>query len=100
MAPSATLSLKFQISIPKAVRDEQQWKAGQRFVFVPKGKGVLIMPVPELRELAGVVAGAKRDGFRDRKDRYCMLQNCIGSTSLLPPMQSFMPQQSSMAPTC
>lgn len=39
MAAIATLSSKFQISIPKAVREEQQWKAGQEFVFIPKGKG-------------------------------------------------------------
>jgi len=66
----ATLSSKFQISIPKAVRDEQHWQAGQEFVFIPKGKGVLLMPVPELEQLAGIAKGAKTHGVRDRKDRY------------------------------
>ena len=70
MVASATLSSKYQISIPKTVRDEQHWKAGQEFVFIPKGKGVLVMPVPELEQLAGVAKGAKRAGYRDRKDRY------------------------------
>jgi AbrB family looped-hinge helix DNA binding protein len=70
MATTATLSTKFQISIPKAVREEQHWKAGQEFVFIPKGKGVLVMPVPELQQLAGMAKGAKRDGYRDRKDRF------------------------------
>lgn len=70
MAASATLSSKYQISIPKAVRDEQHWEAGQEFVFIPKGKGVLVMPVPELEQLAGLAKGAKRAGYRDRKDRY------------------------------
>jgi len=70
MAATATLSTKYQISIPKAVRDEQHWEAGQEFVFIPKGKGVLVMPVPELRELAGLAKGAKRGSYRDRKDRY------------------------------
>ena len=46
MAASATLSSKYQISIPKSVRDQQHWKAGQEFVFIPKGKGVLVMPAP------------------------------------------------------
>jgi hypothetical protein len=27
-------------------------EAGQEFVFIPKGKGVLVMPVPELDQLA------------------------------------------------
>ena len=67
---TATLSSKFQISIPKAVREQQRWRAGQEFVFIPKGKGVLIMPVPELDELAGIAKGAVADNYRDRKDRY------------------------------
>jgi AbrB family looped-hinge helix DNA binding protein len=70
MAATATLSSKFQISIPKAVRVEQQWEAGQEFVFIPKGKGVLVMPVPELKQLAGIAKGANTGGYRDRKDRY------------------------------
>jgi AbrB family looped-hinge helix DNA binding protein len=67
---TATLSSKFQISIPKAVRDEQHWVAGQELVFIPKGKGVLIMPVPELTQLAGIAKGARKEGYRDREDRY------------------------------
>ncbi len=70
MAATATLSSKFQISIPKAVREEQRWEAGQEFVFIPKGKGVLVMPVPELQQLAGIARGARKDDYRDRKDRY------------------------------
>lgn len=71
MSSTATLSSKFQISIPKAVREELHWEAGQEFVFIPKDKGVLVMPVPKLSDLAGIAKGAKRkDDYRDRKDRY------------------------------
>ncbi|MCL2645120.1 MAG: AbrB/MazE/SpoVT family DNA-binding domain-containing protein [Betaproteobacteria bacterium] len=70
MNATATLSSKFQISIPKAVREEQHWQTGQEFVFIPKGKGVLLMPVPDLEQLAGIAKGARKDGYRDRKDRY------------------------------
>ena len=70
MTASATLSTKYQISIPKSVREQQHWEAGQEFVFIPKGKGVLVMPVPEFEQLAGLAKGARRDGYRDRKDRY------------------------------
>lgn len=70
MAATATLSSKFQISIPKAVREEANWKAGQEFVFIPKGKGVLVLPVPELGDLAGIAKGARKTGYRDRKDRF------------------------------
>ena len=70
MAATATLSTKFQISIPKAVRDEQHWQAGQEFVLIPKGKGVLVMPVPTLEDLRGMAKGADVEGYRDREDRY------------------------------
>jgi len=39
-------------------------------VFIPKGQGVLMMPVPELAQLAGIARGAQTDGIRDRADRY------------------------------
>lgn len=70
MAATATLSGKFHISIPKIVRKEQQREAGQEFVFIPKGKGVLVIPVPELKQLARIAKGTKAGGYRDRKDRY------------------------------
>lgn len=70
MTATATLSSKFQISVPKSVREEQHWQAGQEFVFIPKGKGVLLMPVPELAQLAGIAKGARKEGYRDRVDRF------------------------------
>ncbi len=70
MTATTTLSSKFQISISKAVREEQHWQAGQEFVSIPKGKGVLVMPVPELNELDGIAEGTRTDDYRDRADRY------------------------------
>ncbi len=69
MTQTATLSSKFQISIPKAVRSAQQWEAGQVFAFIPKGTGVLLVPVPDRAELAGLAEGATPDDYRDRSDR-------------------------------
>jgi len=31
---------------------------------------VLVMPVPELNQLAGIAKGARKDDYRDRKDRF------------------------------
>jgi AbrB family looped-hinge helix DNA binding protein len=70
MNATATLSSKFQISIPKAVREAQHWQAGQEFVFIPKGKGMMLMPVPTLEQLRGIARGAEPEGYRDREDRY------------------------------
>lgn len=70
MTAIATLSSKYQISIPKSVREEQHWQAGQQFVFIPKGKGMLMMPVPSFEQLKGIAAGADSSDFRDRDDRF------------------------------
>jgi AbrB family looped-hinge helix DNA binding protein len=70
MSDTATLSSKFQISIPKAVRVAQNWAPGQEFVFIPKGAGVLLVPVPTLDELFGIAEGANSEDIRDRNDRY------------------------------
>jgi len=67
---TAKLSAKFQISIPKAVRTTQGWHAGQIFAFIRKGNGMLLVPVPEAGELAGLARGAKAQGYRDRSDRF------------------------------
>ncbi|AMJ60477.1 AbrB/MazE/SpoVT family DNA-binding domain-containing protein [Bosea sp. PAMC 26642] len=69
MNARARLSSKFQISVPKSVRIAQAWQAGQEFVFIPKGTGVLVIPAPELDDLRGVARGARGNGYRDRKDR-------------------------------
>ena len=70
MSDTATLSAKFQISIPKAVRTARRWAAGQQFVFIPKGTGVLLVPAPAAADLAGIAKGANPNGYRDRSDRF------------------------------
>jgi len=67
---TAKLSSKFQISIPKSVRTTRHWQAGQEFAFIPKGEGVLLVPVPKIEDLGGIARGAKSDGYRDRADRF------------------------------
>jgi AbrB family looped-hinge helix DNA binding protein len=70
MTARAKLSAKFQISIPKEVRDALAWRAGQEFIFIPKGTGVIVMPAPELDDIIGLARGVKDRNFRDRKDRF------------------------------
>jgi hypothetical protein len=39
------------------------------FALIPKGEGILLVPVPKLDELRGLARGAKAEGYRDRTDR-------------------------------
>ncbi|MFN3547777.1 MAG: AbrB/MazE/SpoVT family DNA-binding domain-containing protein [Mesorhizobium sp.] len=70
MSATAMISARFQISIPKSVRDKRGWQPGQKLAFVPKNGGVMLVPVPELDDLLGIAKGADKTGYRDRNDRY------------------------------
>jgi AbrB family looped-hinge helix DNA binding protein len=70
MSETATLSAKFQISIPKAIRAAKGWKAGQVFAFIPKNGSVQLTPVPSRADMEGLARGADPEGYRDRDDRY------------------------------
>lgn len=70
MPATATLSSKFQISIPKSVREAKGWQPGQKLVFLPRDNGFILVPVPTADELAGSAKGADITGYRDHADRY------------------------------
>jgi AbrB family looped-hinge helix DNA binding protein len=70
MPETAPLSSKFQISIPKAIRTAQHWEAGLTLAFIPKGTGVLLVPVPKREALKGLAKGASATEYRDRSDRF------------------------------
>lgn len=69
---TAKLSSKFQLSIPKAIREQLQVKEGQQFVFVPRGHIIELVPAQHLQEargwLAGIGKGEEMD-YRDRRER-------------------------------
>ncbi|MDF1552649.1 MAG: AbrB/MazE/SpoVT family DNA-binding domain-containing protein [Deferrisomatales bacterium] len=65
---SVTLTSKFQICIPKAVRERLHLKAGQQFVFVTKGDTISLVPKRDIAELRGLLRGADPRGARDRSD--------------------------------
>ena len=39
------------------------------FAFIPKGEGMLFVPVKMIEELAGMARGAKPEDYRDRTSR-------------------------------
>lgn len=58
MADTTKLSSKGQFIIPKHLRDAHQWQAGQEFLIVDTGEGILLkakhpFPPSELDEVAG-----------------------------------------------
>ena len=66
---TATLSPKFQISIPKAVREQLNLHAGQQFVVLARGDSIVLAPKRSLNDLRGQLRGANTTGVRERQDR-------------------------------
>ena len=60
MAPKmeqVKISSKFQVVIPKAVRDSLGLRAGQRLQVVAYGDRITLVPVREIGEMRGFLAG-------------------------------------------
>ena len=67
--PTATLSSKYQISIPKEIRDSMNLKPGQKLAFLCIGKSVQLVPQPKLEDLLGIGKGGDPSNYRDRDTR-------------------------------
>jgi AbrB family looped-hinge helix DNA binding protein len=67
---TATLSSKYQLSIPKGIRDLLNLQAGQQFTVLVKGKAIELVPMRSLREMRGILKGANTQNYRDREDRF------------------------------
>jgi AbrB family looped-hinge helix DNA binding protein len=65
----ARLSPKFQLTIPKHVRDELGLHAGQKFAVIPNGKVIAFVPMISIDEARGLLKGADPTDYRDRSDR-------------------------------
>ena len=65
---TATLSAKFQISVPKDIRDALQLKPGQKLVFLNTGSSIKLLAQPKVAELFGLAKGADTGNYRDRDD--------------------------------
>lgn len=66
---TATVSSKFQISLPKEVREAMHIQPGQQFEFIPMGTILQLAPKTSIEELRGIARGANPSNYRDRKDR-------------------------------
>lgn len=65
---TVTLSSKFQVVIPRAVREALALAPGQRLAFVVKGRTMHLVPIGDVRSLRGRLKGASTEGIRDRSD--------------------------------
>jgi AbrB family looped-hinge helix DNA binding protein len=65
-----TISSKFQVVIPKPVREHLKLQPKQKLTVIEKDGMLILLPQVTLESLRGIATGAKLDDFRDKKDRY------------------------------
>ena len=65
-----TISSKYQVVIPKPVRERLNLKPKQKLTVVEKDKMLILIPCASLAELRGIAAGAKTEDYREKKDRF------------------------------
>jgi AbrB family looped-hinge helix DNA binding protein len=63
------VSSKFQIVIPKEVRDKVELEKGQVLQVVARRGVITLVPDRPLQHLRGFVRGMDSDGLRDEEDR-------------------------------
>lgn len=64
-----TISSKFQVAIPKAVRETLKLQPQQKLTVLEKNGMLILIPQRPLKTMRGIAAGAKSDHVRGKKDR-------------------------------
>ena len=65
----AIASAKFQVVIPKDIREETGLRKGQVFQVIAKGGVISLVPERPLSDLKGLAPSAQPSGFREKRGR-------------------------------
>lgn len=63
------VSPKFQVVIPKEIRERHGLKAGQEMQVISKGNLIALVPDRPLSAFRGILRGIPTSGYREKKDR-------------------------------
>jgi len=66
---AVTISPKYQVVIPKAVRSQMRLVPGQKVQVIAYGDRIEFIPLKPARELRGMLRGLDTTFERDREDR-------------------------------
>lgn len=66
---TTTISPKYQVVIPKDVREKLRLKSGQKMTVLVKGGVVYMIPEKPLESFKGFLKGMNIKGIREDKDR-------------------------------
>lgn len=65
-----TISSKYQVVIPKALRERLHLRPQQKLTVLEKDGMLILVPQVNIKTLRGIARGANVADYRDKKDRY------------------------------
>jgi AbrB family looped-hinge helix DNA binding protein len=65
---TSTISSKYQVVIPREVREQFGLKPGQRIAFIPFNKTLHVVIVSQIEKARGSLKGMNTDGYREEDD--------------------------------
>ena len=68
MESLTTISTKYQIMIPREVREQFNLKPGQKVMFIPYKNSIRLVVVPPIKDARGIFKGMNTDNIREEVD--------------------------------
>jgi len=68
MGALVTISSKYQIVIPRELREQFNLKPGQKIMFIPYQKSIRLVIVPSIQDARGMFKGLDSDNLREEED--------------------------------
>ena len=66
---TVTISSKYQVVIPRPIREQFNLKPGQKILFLPYNSTLRVVIVPPIEEAEGIFEGIDTDPQREKEDR-------------------------------
>ena len=63
-----TISSKFQLVIPRKIREQFNLKPGQKVAFLPLKKTLRLVIVPSIEDAYGMLKGMETENLREEED--------------------------------
>lgn len=67
---TVTISSKYQVVIPRQIREQFDLKPGQKIMFIPYKNTLRVVIVPPIEDTEGIFEGIDSDPQREMEDRH------------------------------
>jgi AbrB family looped-hinge helix DNA binding protein len=65
---AVTISSKYQVVIPREIREQFNLKPGQKIMFIPYNNILHVVIVPSIKQARGMLKGINTDVMREEVD--------------------------------